>query len=261
MELTNEQCAEFEKKGYLLLRGFAEKGRCDTILDIARAHLKHRVPPLETETEYRDKSREERVSVSDGHAERREKHLTVRRLRQVYARDIIFRQWMEDAEIRPVLTQLLGETPVLTMAHHNSIMTKMPYSSTETPWHQDIRYWSFESDNLISVWLALGEENSENGALEFIPGSHRIAIAPHRFDEKEYLLETLPENQALIDTRERLSLQQGDLVLFHSRLLHRANRNSSDTPKISFVYTVHGSSNAPLPGTRSSRIPEVIPGG
>jgi len=260
MKLTDEQRISFEERGYLLLRNFVGAEQCETILDIAKAHLKHKVPPIETELEYIGKSREERQKISDAHSERYEERLTVRRLRQVYTRDIVFRQWMESGEIRPILTQLLGETPVITMAHHNSIMTKMPHSSTETSWHQDIRYWSFENDRLFSVWLALDEENSENGALEFIPGSHLIEFAPARFDEKEYFIETLPENKALIDTREQMSLGQGDLVFFHSKLLHRANRNRSDNPKISFVYTVHGRSNVPIPGTRSDSFPEVILG-
>ena len=77
-------------------------------------------------------------------------------------------------EIRPILTALLHDTPVLTLAHHNSIMTKMPSEISNTCWHQDRRYWDFQNDDLLSIWLALGEERLENGLLEFIPGSHRI---------------------------------------------------------------------------------------
>ena len=37
-------------------------------------------------------------------------------------------------------------------------MTKAKTYSSATLWHQDNRYWSFEEENLISVWLALGDE-------------------------------------------------------------------------------------------------------
>jgi len=259
MRLTEEQRELFEEKGYLVLRNFAAPERCDTILDIAKAHLKHRVPPIETESEYVGKSKEEREVISDAHAEKLEERITVRRLRQVYSRDIVFRQWMEDEAIRPVLKQILGENPVITMAHHNSIMTKMPHTSTETSWHQDIRYWHFERDELVSVWLALDEENDENGVLEFIPGSHKMSFAPDQFDEKEYFTDSHPENLTLIATKEQTVLQKGDVLFFHSKLLHRANRNRTEHPKISFVYSVHGESNHPIAGTRSSSFPEVIP--
>ena len=257
MRLSQEQLKSFEKKGYLVLRQFAEPEQCDTILDIAKAHLKHKVPPVETESEYVGKSKEEREEISDGHAEQEER-ITVRRLRQVYHRDIVFKQWMENREIRPILKHILSEDPAITLAHHNSIMTKMPFSSTKTSWHQDFRYWHFEADKLVSVWLALGEENDENGVLEFIPGSHKMTFSADQFDEKEYFLSDDAKNRALVDTKEQTVLQKGDVVLFHCKLLHRANENRTQTPKISFVYTVLGESNHPIANTRSNSLPEIV---
>ena len=257
MRLTEEALQNFETNGFLLLPQFADHEFCDTIRDIAKAHLKHKVPPIETELEYVGKTKEERKLISDGKAHLFEGQVTVRRLRQVYHRDIVFRQWMENEKIRPILKQILGENPTITIAHHNSIMTKMPYTSTETSWHQDFRYWHFETDNLVSIWLALDEENSDNGVLEFIPGSHKMNFIPSQFDEKEYFSDSHKENQEIIAKKVSYSLQKGDVVLFHCKLLHRANRNSTDEPKISFVYTVKGCSNKAIEGTRSSEFKEV----
>ena len=257
MTLSDEQLSRFQKNGFLVLPRFAKEEQCDTIKDIALAHLKHKVPPLETEYEYAVKSKEEREKTVGTGVPGYVKEVSIRRLRQVYERDIVFREWMEDASMRPILRQILGETPVITLAHHNSIMTKMPHTSTETRWHQDFRYWHFEKDNLVSVWLALDEENSHNGVLEFIPGSHQMHFSPGQFDEKEYFSDVVPQNRALIDTKVSHSLQKGDVVLFHCKLLHRANKNLDDKPKISFVYTVKGKSNKALPGTRSALFDEI----
>ncbi|HSR74151.1 MAG TPA: phytanoyl-CoA dioxygenase family protein [Sulfurovum sp.] len=244
MILSASQLEQFNADGFLVLRQFADHELCDTILDLAKVHLKHKIPPIETESEYKGVDKEVL-------------RVTVRRLRQVYHRDIVFKKWMENKKIRPILEQILEDTPVLTLAHHNSIMTKMPHTSTETSWHQDIRYWHFENDNLVSVWLALGDEFDENGVLEFIPGSHKIRFSPEQFEGKQYFSSTAPENQALIETKTSTALQQGDVVLFHGRLLHRANKNSTDKAKISFVYTVKGKSNRAIEGTRSSSYPEI----
>jgi len=257
MKLSNAQLTQFEKDGFLLLKDFAAPELCDTIKDIAKAHLKHMVPPVETEFEYVGKSKEERERISDAHAEQIEKRITVRRLRQVYHRDIVFKQWMEDEKIRPVLKQILGEAPTITIAHHNSIMTKMPHSSTATSWHQDFRYWNFENDNLVSVWLALDSENTKNGVLEFIPGSHKMDFSASQFDEKEYFSDTLDQNREIITTKVSYELGKGDVVLFHCKLLHRANRNTADEPKISFVYTVKGCTNNAIESTRSTEYEEV----
>ena len=257
MMLTQAQLEQFNADGFLRLEGFADKALCDTIKDIAQAHLKHKVPPIETEMEYVGKTKEERKLISDGKSHLVEGQVTVRRLRQVYHRDIVFRQWMENEAIRPILKQVLGEAPTITIAHHNSIMTKMPHTSTETRWHQDFRYWNFENDNLVSVWLALDEEYSDNGVLEFIPGSHKMAFSSDQFDEKEYFREDTPQNHALIETKTSHPLKKGDVVLFHCKLLHRANKNLTDQPKISFVYTIKGVSNRAISGTRSAAYEEV----
>ena len=260
MTLTDAQLQQFNKDGFLLLSQFADHELCNTIKDIASAHLKHKVPPIETEFEYVGKSKEERERISDAHSEQVEKRIVIRRLRQVYHRDIVFKQWMENEKIRPVLKQILGENPTITISHHNSIMTKMPHSSTATSWHQDFRYWNFESDNLVSVWLVLDSENDKNGVLEFIPGSHRMDFTTSQFDEKEYFSEEKSENTEIIAKKVSYELQKGDVVLFHCKLLHRANKNATDDPKISFVYTVKGCSNSALEGTRSTEYDEVILG-
>ena len=257
MKLSDNQLKQFKEDGFLLLSAFADRELCDTIKDIASAHLKHQVPPIETEFEYVGKSKEDRERISDAHSEQREKRMVVRRLRQVYHRDMVFKQWMENEKMRPVLKQILGENPTITIAHHNSIMTKMPHSSTATSWHQDFRYWNFESDNLVSVWLALDSENDENGVLEFIPGSHKMDFDASQFDEKEYFSEEKSENAEIIAKKVSYELQKGDVVLFHCKLLHRANRNATDEAKISFVYTVKGCSNTALEGTRSTEYNEV----
>lgn len=242
MQLNPKQIEEFNTNGFLILKNFASSQLCKAILNKAKIHLEQKIAPIESEQDYMQLNGSE---------------ITVRRLRQVYQREAIFQEWMTNQEIRPVLQQLLNDTPVLTLAHHNSIMTKMPKDSTRTFWHQDRRYWNFENDNLISVWLALGDEYLENGLLEFIPGSHTMSFEKGQFDEQSNFLDIHPLNQALIQTKVHTNLQQGDVVLFHCKTLHHANKNNTDRPKISFVYTVKAMNNKALPNTRSD-FEEVI---
>ena len=256
MILSTIQLQQFNQDGFLILRDFADKKKCEAILDVAKVHLKHKIEPIETEIGYDGKSKEYRTDVTDYSKE--EMGTTVRRLRQVYSRDIIFKAWMEDEKIRPILQQILNDQVVITTAHHNSVMTKMPHQSTQTRWHQDRRYWRYSDDNLVSVWLALDNEYSENGVLEFIPGSHRMKFEADQFDEKEYLREEFDKNTPIIKQKVSTTLHKGDVVLFHSLLLHRANKNATDEAKISFVYTVKGASTNVIEGTRSAEYPEVI---
>lgn len=258
MLLTKKELDKFNLNGFLLLKEFATTKECEAILDVAKAHLKHKIEPIETEIGYGLKSKEYRIEVSDYTSIEKREDITVRRLRQVYDRDILFRNWMENKKIRPILKQILEDEVVITLAHHNSIMTKLPYTSTETAWHQDRRYWSYDGDNLVSIWLALGEENSQNGVLEFIPKSHRMIFAKEQFGEKEYFDMEHPVNVSLMETKQSFLLNRGDVVIFHSKLLHRANANKTNEPKISFVYTVKGASVNVIKNSRSSQYSEIL---
>jgi phytanoyl-CoA hydroxylase len=242
MKLDENQLKEFHENGFLVLKNFADSQLCDEILEKAKIHLENKIAPIETEQEYMQNDIDK---------------ITVRRLRQVFDREEIFQKWMTNDKIRPILKQILNDTPVLTLAHHNSIMTKLPHESTRTFWHQDRRYWNFENNDLVSVWLSLGDEFLENGLLEFIPKSHKIEFSKDRFDEVDNFLDENEENKKLIETKVHTNLQKGDVVLFHCKTLHHANKNSSDKAKISFVYTVRANSNKPTNNTRSD-FKEVI---
>jgi phytanoyl-CoA hydroxylase len=249
---------QFQEDGFIVLRQFADASLCDAILEVAQKHLEEKIEPIETELGYDSRDKAYRTSVTDYCSHAKEPEVTVRRLRQVYTRDPLFKSWMESSKIRPVLQQILEDQVVITTAHHNSIMTKMPYFSTQTRWHQDRRYWRYSDDNLVSVWLALDEEHSDNGVLEFIPGSHKMRFEASQFDEKEYFSETVEQNRALLQEKVSTTLAKGDVVIFHSLLLHRANANTTPKPKISFVYTVKGAKTKALEGSRSSEFPEIL---
>jgi len=258
MLLIDQQLQSFQRDGFLILRDFAHHVNCEAIRDVAEVHLKHKIEPIETEEGYHQKSKDYRTQSKDYQSLKLPSGGTVRRLRQVYHRDILFKEWMEDHKIRPILQQLLQDQVAITLAHHNSIMTKLPHQSTETAWHQDRRYWRYDGDNLLSVWLALGEEHEQNGVLEFIPQSHQMQFEADAFDEKEYFRTDSLKNMSLIETKVSTNLHRGDVVLFHAKLLHRANANRTDTPKISFVYTVKGASIKPTEGTRSAAYGEIL---
>lgn len=236
MTLNKQQLDQFKEDGFLIIKDFAKQDLCDEILEKAKEHLQKKQAPIESEQEY--------MSLS-------EDKITVRRLRQVYDREEVFKTWMTNKDIRPILNQVLEDRPVLTLAHHNSIMTKLPHESTRTFWHQDRRYWNFENDNLVSVWLSLGDEFLENGLLEFIPKSHKIDFSKERFDEASNFVDDNEENQKLIQSKVSQNLQKGDIVLFHCKTLHHASKNQTDNAKISFVYTVRGEKNKAIKNTRS----------
>jgi phytanoyl-CoA hydroxylase len=250
--LSEKQIDQFRTNGYLVFRHMAAPDACAAMLSVAEAHLRAAVPPLEYEAEVGYPGAPQSVDAPGGK--------TVRRLRGAYQRDPCFGTWAQDPSLVVKLAQLFGEEVCLSLAHHNCVMTKHPDFGTATGWHRDIRYWSFTRPDLISVWLALGPENADNGGLKFIPGSHRMTIEPEQLDALDFLRPELPRNQALFAQGISLELDRGDVVFFHSGLFHAAGKNTTASVKMSLVYAYRGKSNMPVEGSKSSAAGDILLG-
>lgn len=243
------QLEELRDKGYVVVPRFVPAARLTVLDEVARSQLDAGSPPVEYEADLRYPGAPSSRAAAGGQ--------TVRRLLDAHGRDPRFAEFGTAPEIRLWMEAYFGESALLSRAHHNCIMTKHPRYGSLTGWHRDIRYWSFAREDLVSVWLALGEETDDNGALWFVPGSHRLPFAEDRFDAAKFFRADRADNVALIDTRESPRLEPGDAVFFHCNTLHSAGTNRSDAVKFSLVYTYHGVSNPPQPGTRSASHPEI----
>jgi phytanoyl-CoA hydroxylase len=237
------------QEGYVLVPRLVPQGALSQLNEIARAQLRARAEPLELEADLRypgaPKSRDD---AGGG---------TVRRLLDACARDPVFAAWAVSPPVREWMEAYFGERVLMSRAHHNCLMTKHPQYGSLTGWHRDIRYWSFQREDLVSVWFALGEENADNGALWLVPGSHRMRFEAERFDEAKFFRADLEANREILQRAVSPRLAPGDAIFFHCNTLHSAGKNLSDAVKFSLVFTYHGESNAPRAGTRSASKPEV----
>ena len=241
--------ARFRGDGYVVLHELASRGECEQLAGLARRDLEPLVGPAEFEADVGYPGAPRTRSDPGG--------LTPRRLLHAYSRDVAFRRFATHGGLREVLHGLLDGEVCLSQCHHNCVMTKHPGYSSATAWHQDVRYWSFDRPELVSLWLALGTETAANGALMVIPGSHHLDLDRGRLDRDLFLRPGLRENRALIDQAVTLELATGDGLLFSSRLFHAAGRNDTDRVKLSLVFTYHAADNQPIPGTRSAQYPAI----
>ena len=240
----------FTRSGYLVVRGLCPPQLCADLRVCTHEHLNPTLGPAEFEAD---------LGYPGAPADRGEPGGdTPRRLLHAYSRSGIFRDWATGSLVGDHLRRLFGCDDIyMSQCHHNCIMTKHPGHSSATLWHQDIRYWSFDRPELISVWLALGEETRQNGALQIIPGTHEMEIDRGRLDSALFLRPELEENQALIRRAESIVLAEGDALFFHCRSFHAAGMNLTDQLKISVVFTYHTGDNKPVSGTRSARLPGI----
>jgi phytanoyl-CoA hydroxylase len=247
---TQEQINQFNQQGFIIVPELASEELCETMNAVVRSCLSPPLAPLEYETyvQYPGSPVDRLSSGGD----------TPRRLLHAYSRDQVFRDWSTSAAVTDRVHQLMGSQHIeLSQNHHNCIMTKHPGYSSATFWHQDIRYWLFDQPQLISVWLALGEEYEQNGSMKMIPGTHTEDLDRGFYDAAYFLRTDLPENKTLIDSAITANLHQGDVLFFHCKTLHAAGRNQTDQVKFSLVFTYHDKDNQPIADSRSSAFPDI----
>ncbi|MFM9965255.1 MAG: phytanoyl-CoA dioxygenase family protein [Planctomycetaceae bacterium] len=247
--LSMAEWERFQHAGFLVFRQLIPAAVREQMLAVTLDGIEREIGPIEYEAELHYPGAPASLAAEGGR--------TIRRLKQAHSRNSVFTQWLSDRELTDRLADLLGPRVVMPLAHHNCIMTKQPKFSSDTGWHQDIRYWAYQRPDLISVWMALVPERVENGCLRVIPGSHRMSIERSRFDDSLFFRGDLPENQAVIANAVPVELDPGDVLFFHAKTLHAASRNHTTQTKYSAVFTFRAEDNRPLPGTRSAELPEL----
>ena len=249
-QISQFEPALFASQGYVVRKGLIPQSMIAELKTVTEQALDPLIGPVEFEAEVGYPGAPETRDASGGD--------TPRRLLHAYARDSVFADLATLQSIRNTLVAVMGTDDVhLSQNHHNCVMTKHPGYSSSTSWHQDIRYWSFDRAELVSIWCAFGNETLENGALCVIPGSHVENVERGRLDRDLFLRTDLAENQKLLERQLQVELDAGDVLFFHCRLFHAAGRNESDTIKFSAVFTYHDGNNHPIPGTRSERYPAI----
>jgi ectoine hydroxylase-related dioxygenase (phytanoyl-CoA dioxygenase family) len=105
------------------------------------------------------------------------------------------------------------------------------------PWHQDSYYFRFDRQPQIGVWLALSEATLENGCLAVLPGSHRLPIVEHVPDARPGAnygyLEIVGQD---FSAARPLLMRPGDVLFFHSYLMHRSFDNRARSQRMAMVY-------------------------
>lgn len=251
-EFSSAQIEQFGREGFIIVRGLAGRDLCERMRTVALDNLSRALEPIEYEADMHYPGSPVSRDSRGGR--------TARRLLQARARDELFHDWATSPPIGARLRQLLGPKPMLAQAHHNCIMTKDPRFSSQTGWHQDMRFWSYERSELVSAWLALGREYEDNGCLQLAPGSQAMRFDRDRFDDELFLRQDLGQNREVLAHVVHAELDAGDVLFFHSRLLHSAGWNRTSETKLSLVYTYHAADNRPLPGTRSASLPSIALG-
>ncbi|MEO8938835.1 MAG: phytanoyl-CoA dioxygenase family protein [Burkholderiaceae bacterium] len=124
-------------------------------------------------------------------------------------------------------------------------------------WHQDSTYWGLSRPDVVTAWLALTTSNAGNGAMGFIPGTHKADQIPHRDTfAKNNLLTRGQEIAVDVDEASAVTveLQPGEISLHHVRVVHGSPANLSNDRRIGFAIRYIPTSVAQVAGDDSATL-------
>ena len=105
-------------------------------------------------------------------------------------------------------------------------------------WHQESTYWGLSQPDVVTAWVAFTSARAGNGAMEVIPGSHKLEQIPHRDTFAKHNLLTRGQ-EIVVDVDQskavRLDLEPGEISLHHVQLVHGSPPNTSDDRRIGFA--------------------------
>lgn len=124
----------------------------------------------------------------------------------------------------------------------SNMMCKTPHEGRHVPWHQDGYDWPLRPHDLVTVWVAFGDADDENGCLRVMPGSHRHGLQRH-IEGPAPLRNGTPAifpfylDPAAIDEKKAVSvpLKSGQISIHHALTWHYSEANSSDRRRNAFT--------------------------
>ena len=119
---------------------------------------------------------------------------------------------------------------------------KSPTVHFASPWHQDQAYWGGATK--WSAWIALEDATIENGCLRVIPGSHRRMRDHASVGDARGFTNRIADDELEGERMLDVEMAQGDVLVFHDRLLHSSHPNRSGRERWSFIPTYR---NADVP--------------
>jgi phytanoyl-CoA hydroxylase len=224
--LGKAQREQWERDGFVILREFVPESRCTPMLaratEIARAAIAGAdVAPALIVAEGR------RPQAAGLALEQ------ISKVFKIHRTEPVFGDFCRYAPLLDAVADLIG--PDLDCFLSQFIFK--PPAALGQPWHQDAYYFPFDRGPQVGAWLAVTEAAQDNGPLWVLPGSHREPIHAALPDRRERA------NVAYVEIVDHdmtgavpALMQPGDLLMFHSHLMHRSTDNTSERLRAAMVY-------------------------
>ena len=139
---------------------------------------------------------------------------------------------MRHPNILALASSVLGEDLMVWTTH---IYPKEAGDGRFISWHQDSAHWGLDSNQILTVWIALTDATKDNGCMRMLPRSHKNGTVSHSdtWDPDNILT----RGQTITDEINEqdavwIELKAGEVSLHHVYMFHASKPNFSDNRRV-----------------------------
>ena len=135
-------------------------------------------------------------------------------------------------QVLDLVEPILGADLMVWTSH---LYPKEPGDGRFISWHQDSAHWGLDSDQIVTLWIALTPVNKENGCMRMLRGTHRSGIVAHEdtwdpdniLTRGQTITNGIDENLAI-----SVELAAGECSLHHVNMFHASHPNASNARRV-----------------------------
>jgi phytanoyl-CoA hydroxylase len=216
MALSKEQLAFYEENGYVVVP--------DVVSQDVVKRLRTAITEMTEEAQAGRDARFQPAVEPDAAGGVATKAAPLRKLNELVPHDEFFRSVAKSDKIVDVVAQLAGNAKRI-MLYSDQVFLKPAFCGSEKPLHQDNSYFRvMPHSHGVTCWMAVDDATIENGCMNYIPGSHKLGLLPHKELTKAHLT---PEGSGFGE-EVPVPVKAGTAIFHHLLCLHSSKANKSD---------------------------------
>lgn len=219
MALTTEQKQQFDRDGFLAMRGLFSRDEIDEIRETFMTQAgEGPVPGLSDVPRAREGAppaandplaRYPRMMHPHKHLDKPVGPLALR--------------YMRDPRLKPILAELFGEDPFACQ----SMFYFKPPGARGQDLHQDNFYLRVKPGTCMAAWVAVDDADAGNGGMMCVPQTASLDIAcPEKADPTLFFTSEHVEPPPGLEP-QMMNLKAGDVLFFNGSVIHGSTPNTS----------------------------------
>jgi len=210
-EIQRKLLEDFKRDGFIFFPGFLNRDEIALVNQKLKEFIVQKIPQMPSDqVYYEDKSDK----------------TTLKQLQRLFEYDPFFYDMMFGSRFEKLASTLLEDK---VMGKNIQYFNKPPKIGKPTPAHQDGYYFMLDSNQAVTMWMALEPVDEDNGCVRYVKGSHKLGMREHRPTQTLGFSQGITEFGTEDDLANEVFFptQAGDLLVHHALTIHRADGNNS----------------------------------